>query len=200
MAIDQHLLLGVIALGNRRAVGWIFHDQPLLDRHVKGFVKHHVDASDHAVGKGFAVDRMLTDATFLLDLVVEFLHLGGGQGGERFAPDEGLDLIADQATVRLQRAFAQGEHHIFVHPFVQPLAQRDARFFRKVNVAVGLQSGVQELQGLLLCLGEDRFVHRAAVLLVTDDESSLPSPIRAFAYRTVTLRSAFICHIFSSFL
>ena len=140
-------------------------------------MKHHVDTPDHAVGKGFAVDWMLTHATFLLDLVVEFLYLGGGQGRERLVSDEGLDLIADQATVRLQRAFAQGEHHIFVHPLVEPLAQRDARFFRKVNVAVGFQRRVQELQGLLLCLGEDRFVHRAAVLLVTDDESSLPSPI-----------------------
>ncbi len=45
LIVTEDLLFGIIALGHGRAVGGVFRQQPLLDRRVKGFVKHHVYTS-----------------------------------------------------------------------------------------------------------------------------------------------------------
>ena len=73
LIVAKDLLFGIIALGHGRAVCWIFCDQPFLDRCIKCFVKHHVYTSDHAVGKCLTVDRMLTNAPFLLDFIIGHL-------------------------------------------------------------------------------------------------------------------------------
>ena len=70
-------------------------------------------------------------------------------------PDEGLDLVFHHTPIGIQRAFADGEDHIFVQPFVEPFAQRHARVLGQIHIAIGFDGRVQELQGLLLRFGED---------------------------------------------
>ena len=79
LIVTEDLLLGIVALGNGRAVGGVLRQQPLLDRRVKGFVEHHVYPSDHAVSKCFSMDGVWSHAPFFLDFIIEFLHIGRGQ-------------------------------------------------------------------------------------------------------------------------
>ena len=70
LTVVQHLLVGIIWLRHGCAVCGIAHDEPFLHRRIKGFVKHHVDAADHAVGKRFAFDGIFANAPLLFELVV----------------------------------------------------------------------------------------------------------------------------------
>ena len=193
LIVTEDLRFGIVALGNGRAVCRIFCDQPFLDRCIKCFVKHHVYTSDHAVSKCFSMDRVRSDTPFLLDFIIEFLHIGRGQRRDLLAPDEGLDLIFYHGAVGVQRTLADGEYHILVQPFIHPLAQRHAAFLGEVNVTVEVDELMELFQRAFLCLCECRLVHGRAVILVTDDDAGFPSPIRAFSYCAVALRSSF-CH------
>ena len=93
LIVTEDLLFGIIALGHGRAVCWIFGDQSFLDRCIKSLVKHHVYTSDHTVGKCLPVDGVRSDAPFLFDFIIEFLHVSRCQRRNLFATNEGLDLI-----------------------------------------------------------------------------------------------------------
>lgn len=93
LTVAEYLFFGIVALGNGRSIRRILYQKSLPDGNVQGFVEHHVYPSDHAVGKCLAVDRMLTDAPFLFDFIIEFLHVSRCQRRNLFATNEGLDLI-----------------------------------------------------------------------------------------------------------
>lgn len=79
LAIVENLLFGDSLFRYRGIIGGIAHDISLSDRHLHGFVEHHVYFPHHAVGENVSVDGMRMHSTFLFDLVVEFLNICRGE-------------------------------------------------------------------------------------------------------------------------
>ena len=81
------------------------------------FVKHHVNASHHAVGELMAHRRVISYATAFFQLIVHFLHVCRSDGGNLLVSEMWFD-IADVIPVPLLRALADAERHMLVKPLV----------------------------------------------------------------------------------
>ena len=198
LTVVQHLFVGIIWLRHCCAVRGIAHDEPFFYCRVERFVKHHVDAANHAVGKRFALDWVFANAPLLFELVVKFLNIRRCQRCQRLFAEIWLDIVVHYHAVALHGALPQCENHIFVQPLVKPFPERHAAVLAEIDIAVGFNCAVQFVERFFLRFAKHRFVHRCSVVFVTDHNARFPASVRTLAHHAVTLRSSF-CHCFSSF-
>ena len=77
-------------------------------------MQHHMNTAHHTVGKLGAVSSVGLHPTILFDGVIEFLKLLRGQRRQRSVSEIRFDLIFNHRFVRIQRALANREDHIFI--------------------------------------------------------------------------------------
>ena len=106
-------------------------------------MQHHMNTAHHAVGKLCAVQLVRFHPTFLFDGVIEFLKLLRSQRRQRSVSEIRFDLIFNHRFVRIQRALANREDHIFIDPSVEPFAERHIRILGEVGIAVHLDAVVE---------------------------------------------------------
>ena len=104
--ITEYLFLDIISFRYRCTVCRILCDEAFSDRRIQGFVNHHVDLSHYAVGKLVGASSVRLDSTFLFDLVIEFLKLGGCERGQLFLSYKPLHLVLGKASVAIECAFS----------------------------------------------------------------------------------------------
>ena len=106
-------------------------------------MQHHMNTAHHTVGKLGAVLSVGLHPTILFDGVIEFLKLLRGQRRQRSVAEIRFDLILNHRFVRIQRALANCEDHIFIDPSVEPFAERHIRILGEVGIAVHLDTVVK---------------------------------------------------------
>ena len=156
-----------------------------------------MNTAHHTVGKLCTMQLVWFHTTFLFDGVIEFLKFLRGQRRQRSVAEIRFDLIFNHRFVRIQRALANCEDHIFIDPSVEPFAERHFRILGEVGVAVHRDAVVELFGQLLLCSGKHIAVNRIAVLFVTDNDAAFPSSVFALAHHTVSRRSS-LCHSITS--
>ena len=148
-------------------------------------MQHHMNTAHHTVGKLYTVQLVCFHTTFLFDGVIEFLKFLRGQCRQRSVAEIRFDLIFNHRFVRIKRALANREDHIFIDPSVEPFAEHHIRILGEVGIAVHLDAVVEFFGQLPLCFGKHITVDRIAVLFVADDDSAFPPPVTALAYHSV---------------
>lgn len=102
---------------------------------------------------------MFASTAFFLDLVIEFLNVCRCEGRELLVSDESLDLMFDHGAIGVKCTVTNGEYHILVQPFIQPLAECHSAFFGKVNVTVEVKKLMELLECAFLRFCECRLIY-----------------------------------------
>ena len=195
----QHLHLPCLFRRQFAADGWVHTDQPvlycLLQRRAAGGMAH----AHHPVRQPFAVlVGEPLPATFL-EPTVELLQVILRQLVQRDVPNLRDDVQTNAALVGLLRGGADLGLGVILVPVCQPVPEGHLRphFFGLQPAAILLEL-LEFFEALLLRFGKDIFRLGIAVVIVTDDDTPLPSTVLALPYRSVSGLS-FSCHGFNSF-
>ena len=129
--IRQHHTVDLLLLEAVKVFQWF---NPLMEE--------HMHFAYHRAGQFVAIDRMLFDSAFFSDPVIELLNVSGREGRQLFLSEKAFDLIFRKHPVSVQRAFPDGEDHIFIQPFVEPFAECHPAFFGKIDVPVDVNHPV----------------------------------------------------------
>ena len=153
----------------------------------------------HSVGQPFAVLVGEPLSAAFLEPTVELLQVVLRQLVQRDAADLRDDMQADAALVGLLRSGTDLGLGVILVPVCQPVPERHFRsnLLRLQSAAFFLEL-LELLDALLLGFGEDIFRLGIAVVIVADDDASLPAPIFALSYGSVSGFSL-SCHGFNSF-
>ena len=181
-----------IELGDHRTIRRILHDEPGAHRRLHDLVEQHVNAAHGSVGK----TSLASVACFVrlpTQRVVEFLHVPLRDGAQHLVAQHRLDVMTYVAAIPADGTLAQRRFGVACEPLLDPIAQRHVALLAQIRVAVAVDGTVELRHQFFLRFGEDGFVDRRAILLVSDDDAAFPSSVFSFANKPVAVRS-FSCH------
>ena len=184
-----------VELGDHRPVRRVLHDQPGAHRRLHDLMKQHVDAAHRGVGKA-TLASVAGFIRFLAHRVIELLHIPLRNGAQPLAAQRRLDVMTHVAAIPADGTLAQRRLGVACEPLLDPIAQRHVALLAQIRVPVAIDGAVELRHQLFLCFGEDGFIDRRAVLLMSDDDAAFPSSVFSFANKPVAVRS-FSCHIVS---
>ena len=129
--------------GRVAGIGGVVPDIPELDRLCQGFVEDPVDAVHRFRGKALVSGQV----------IVEGLHMGGGQVGELYFPQSRADVGFYPAPVGGEGQGFAGVGGVFVQPGIQPCGNGDPGRFQIIPVVRGFLGGTHGLEGVGLPVG-----------------------------------------------
>ena len=167
----------------------------LLQCGAAGGVAH----AHHPVGQPFAVLVSKALPAIFLEPTIELLQIILRQLVQRDVPDLRDDVQADAALIGFLRGGTDLGLGVILVPVCQPVPEGHLgpHLLRLQSAAFFLEL-LELLDALLLGFGEDIFRLGIAVVIVADDDASLPAPIFALSYGSVSGFSL-SCHGFNSF-
>ena len=182
-----------IELGDHRSIRRVLNDQPGAHRRFHDLVEQHMDAAHRGVGK--LTLASVAGLVFLsAQRVIEFLHVPLRDGAQHFISQRRLDVMTHVTAIPPDGTLAQRRLGVACEPLLDPIAQRHVALLAQIRVAIAVDGHVQLRHQLLLRFGEDRFVDRRSVFLVSDDDTAFPASVLALADEPVAVRS-FPCHV-----
>ena len=153
----------------------------------------------HSVGQPFAVLVGEALSTTFLESAIKLLQVVLRQLVQRDVPDFRDDVQADATLVSLLRGGTDLRLGVILVPICQPIPEDHLgpHLLRFQSAALRLEL-LELLDALLLRFGENIFRLGIAVIVIADDDASLPPTVLALPYRSVTGFSL-SCHGFNSF-
>ena len=195
----EHLHLPCFLRRYLAADGRVHTDEPLLHRLLQRGAAGGVTHTYRPVGQPFAVLFGETLPTAFFDPPVKLLQVILRQLVERDVTDFRDDVQAYAILVCFLRSGAYLRFGVIFVPVFQPVPEEHLRTNLRGRLSAALLLELLKLfQTLFLSFGEDVFRFGIAVVIVADDDASLPASVLALPYSPVS-GFAFSCHGFSSF-
>ena len=175
-------------LGQGHIVGRILYDEVPVYRYIQCLVQYIV----YATHRG-SCQRAAIDGTFCLELAVQALDFCGGDLADLFVAKVGLDVLFHVSTVAFNGGRTYRRLRTFHQPDIQPFAQCHAALFGQFSTVIFVDALVEFLQKSFLCFCGHVMEDGVAVFLVTDHDTTFPSPIVTLSHQSVAGRSS-LCH------
>ena len=181
-----------VELGDHRSIRRVLHNQPGARRRLHDLMEQHVNAAHRGVGK-LTLASVAGFIRFLTHRVIELLHVPLRNGAQHLTSQRRLDVMTHVAAIPADGALAQRRLCVACEPLLDPFRKRHVALLAQIRVTVAVDGAVQLRHQLFLRFCEDGFIDRRTVLLVSDDDAALPSPVLALADEPVSIWP-FSCH------